>query len=204
MSTTPDDAFRTIAKNSEAVFKDRSSKFIAYTFQVDSEEAAKQLLKQLKKEHFSAAHLCWALVLGRSSDFQKSSDDREPANSAGKPILRSILSAGLTNVYVVVVRYFGGKLLGVPGLIHAYGGAAGLAIEASGTREVISSDRYFLEAGPSALDELFRIFRYEGIKCFPASEKGLQGIIFEVRQSRTSELIKKLEEKNFRNPIKMP
>ena len=108
--------------------KDKGSKFKAYLFPVKSEESFKSQLNFIKEQEPNARHHCWAFILGESSDFQKSNDDGEPRNTAGAPILRAIVSSGLTNLACVVVRYFGGTKLGVPGLIAAYGGSAELAI----------------------------------------------------------------------------
>ena len=108
--------------------KDKGSKFKAYLFPVKSEESFKSQLNFIKEQEPNARHHCWAFILGESADFQKSNDDGEPRNTAGAPILRALVSSGLTNLACVVVRYFGGTKLGVPGLIAAYGGSAELAI----------------------------------------------------------------------------
>lgn len=112
--------FTTIAAPAEALFKDRGSKFLAYAYPIQNTQQAKPLLDALRKEHPKAVHFCFAYRLGTDGLQFRAADDGEPAGSAGKPILGQIDSAGITNVLVVVVRYFGGTLLGVPGLIHAY------------------------------------------------------------------------------------
>ncbi|MCX6185375.1 MAG: YigZ family protein [Bacteroidetes bacterium] len=114
-------SYKTIFSEVNAEYKDKGSRFITFVYHINNEIEAKEKINFLKKEHPSANHHCWALVLGNDKEFQKSSDDREPNNTAGKPILRAIVAKELTFVLVVVVRYFGGKLLGVPGLINAYG-----------------------------------------------------------------------------------
>lgn len=116
--------YKTIEKPSEGLFKDKGSKFLAYAYPVLSEEDVKKCIDTLRKEHFSARHHCWAYKLGCSGERYRSSDDGEPSNSAGKPILGQLDSFGVTNVVIVVVRYFGGVLLGVGGLIQAYKEAA--------------------------------------------------------------------------------
>lgn len=103
-----------------AEFKDRGSKFLAYAYPVSSAEDVKAKLQLLKKEHPKAVHHCYAYRIGTDGLQYRANDDGEPSGSAGKPILGQIDSAGITNVLVVVVRYFGGTLLGVPGLINAY------------------------------------------------------------------------------------
>jgi uncharacterized YigZ family protein len=112
--------YTTIAIATTAEFKDRGSKFLAYTYPVATLHDVKEKVQVLKKEHPKANHHCVAFRLGMDGMQYRASDDGEPAGSAGKPMLGQIDSAGLTNVLVVVVRYFGGTLLGVPGLINAY------------------------------------------------------------------------------------
>ena len=121
--------YNTIEKPSQAEFKDRGSRFIAYAFPIQSTDDFKKRLKELKDEHTKAAHHCFAYRIGIDGNSFRSGDDGEPAGSAGKPILGQIDSKGLTDLAVVVVRYFGGTLLGVPGLINAYKTSASLALQ---------------------------------------------------------------------------
>ena len=121
--------YYTIEKSFVAEFKDRGSKFLACAFPIQSVDDFKKRLKELKEEHPKAAHYCFAYRLGMDGNNFRSSDDGEPSGSAGKPILGQIDTKELTNVAVVVVRYFGGTLLGVPGLINAYKVAASLALQ---------------------------------------------------------------------------
>lgn len=124
------DRYKTISKPSqEALFKDKGSKFYGYSFPVTSEEQVKIHLETLKKEHHSARHWCYAYQIGTETITYRVNDDGEPNNSAGQPIYGQIQSFGLTNILIVVVRYFGGVKLGVGGLINAYRIAAQLAIE---------------------------------------------------------------------------
>lgn len=121
--------YHTIEKPSQAEYKDRGSRFLAYAFPIQTIEEYKKGLKALKEEHPKAAHHCSAYRLGTDGNNFRASDDGEPSGSAGKPILGQIDSKNLTNTAVVVVRYFGGTLLGVPGLINAYKTAASLALQ---------------------------------------------------------------------------
>jgi len=123
--------YYTIEQPSMAEFKDRGSKFLAYAYPAKDIDICKKLLAQLKKEHGKAVHHCLAYRLGVDGSTFRVSDDGEPAGSAGRPILGQIDSKGLTNVFVVVVRYFGGTLLGIPGLINAYKTATALALQLS-------------------------------------------------------------------------
>ena len=123
--------YYTIEQPSMAEFKDRGSKFLAFAYPAKDIETCKKLLAQLKKEHGKAVHHCLAYRLGVDGSTFRVSDDGEPAGSAGRPILGQIDSKELTNVFVVVVRYFGGTLLGIPGLINAYKTATALALQLS-------------------------------------------------------------------------
>lgn len=121
--------YNTIERPTQAEFKDRGSRFIAFAYPVDAIEDCKKILQILKKEHPKAVHHCLAYRLGVAGDTFRVSDDGEPSGSAGRPILGQIDSKQLTNVLVIVVRYFGGTLLGVPGLINAYKTATSLALQ---------------------------------------------------------------------------
>jgi uncharacterized YigZ family protein len=121
--------YQTIEKNATAEYKDRGSKFIAYAYPVQSADDCKQYLQQLKKEHPKAVHHCFAYRLGWDGNQFRVSDDGEPGGTAGRPILGQIDSKQLTNIIVIVVRYFGGTLLGVPGLIQAYKSATAMVLQ---------------------------------------------------------------------------
>lgn len=121
--------YYTIEKPSVAEFKDRGSKFFAYAYPVQTIDDFKKHLKALKEEHPKAVHHCFAYRLGTDSNNFRANDDGEPSGSAGKPILGQIDSKQLTNVAVIVVRYFGGTLLGVPGLINAYKTSTSMALQ---------------------------------------------------------------------------
>lgn len=121
--------YKTIAEISSGQFKDRGSKFFAFAYPVKSVEAVKPILQSLKAEHPKAVHFCYAYRIGNGGLIFRAYDDGEPSGSAGKPILGQIDSFGFINVLVVVVRYFGGTLLGVPGLINAYKAATAEALK---------------------------------------------------------------------------
>jgi uncharacterized YigZ family protein len=127
------ESYTTIAGPSVAEHKDRGSRFIGYAIPLDKVEDFREKLSAVKKEHPKASHYCFAYRIGNDRNLFRVSDDGEPSGSAGRPILGQIDSKGLTNVLVIVVRYFGGTLLGVRGLINAYKSAALLAIEAGVT-----------------------------------------------------------------------
>ncbi len=123
------DEFLTLSKASEGIFRSKGSRFIAYAFRVDSETEIKKHLLSIRELHPKSRHYCYAWKLGLGDNHYRTNDDGEPSGSAGKPIFGQIRSYGLTNVFIVVVRYFGGTLLGVPGLIEAYKLSAKDAIE---------------------------------------------------------------------------
>jgi uncharacterized YigZ family protein len=124
-----EDFYQAIDKTAMAEFKDRGSKFIAFVFPVQTPGAFKEQLQQLKKEHPKAVHHCFAYRIGLDGNQFRVSDDGEPSGSAGRPILGQIDSKGLTDTGVIVVRYFGGTLLGVPGLVNAYKTATAMALQ---------------------------------------------------------------------------
>lgn len=125
------DQYLTIEKFSEGFIKEKNSKFYSFIYQVENEEEIKEILNELRKKYFDANHHCYAYRLGCNKEIYRANDDGEPSSTAGKPILGQIISYDLTNVLIVVVRYFGGVLLGTGGLISAYRAAAEDAIKNS-------------------------------------------------------------------------
>lgn len=128
--------YKTVRQQSEGLYKEKGSKFIAYAVCCHSEEEAKRYLEQWRKEHYQSRHLCWAYRFGLDKQQFRANDDGEPSNSAGAPILGQIQSFDLTNILIGVVRYFGGVKLGVGGLIHAYREAAQDALQQAEIIEV--------------------------------------------------------------------
>ena len=122
------DFFKTLAAPSEGIYKEKMSKFLSFAIPVTSVTEAKEIIKQYQKQYYDARHVCWAYMIGTERNEFLSSDNGEPSGTAGKPILGQINSFGLTNVLIIVVRYFGGILLGTSGLIVAYREAAAEAI----------------------------------------------------------------------------
>jgi len=151
--------YKTIATPAVAEFRDRGSKFLAFAYPLDNVEELKQLVKRLKSEHPKAAHHCVAYRIGHDGTQNRASDDGEPSGSAGRPMLGAIDKAGLTNVLVVVVRYFGGTLLGVPGLIHAYGSVVASALEAAPVSEHWVEKTFSIECDYGGLGEVLHILR---------------------------------------------
>lgn len=125
------DHYLSIGGEGEGLYREKASRFIGIAFQVRNEEQFKRRLLLLQKEHHGARHFCYAWTIGVGNTRHRANDDGEPAGTAGKPILNRIRAAGLNDAGVIVLRYFGGTLLGKAGLIHAYGEAARLALEAA-------------------------------------------------------------------------
>ena len=137
-----DESYKTIEAAATGIYKDRGSRFVGFAFPVKNESEVRELITQAKSDHPKANHHCYAFRLGPGKTVFRFSDDREPSGSAGKPIYGVIQSNDLTDILIVVVRYFGGTLLGVPGLISAYRGAAAEAIAKSMIVERLVMERY--------------------------------------------------------------
>lgn len=151
------DTYRTVARRSEALYKEKGSKFIARAFPVSDEESIKERLEELKKEFFDARHHCYAWILGPTATRHRANDAGEPNHSAGDPILGQIKSLELTDTLVVVVRYFGGTKLGVSGLIQAYRTAAAEALATNEIIEKIVKKSMLLQYGYEQTNEVMRL-----------------------------------------------
>ncbi len=156
------DSFQTIDRQGTAEFRDRGSRFIAFAFPLKSPEDFRPQLNALKKEHPKAVHHCFAYRCGIDGNTFRSSDDGEPSGSAGKPILGQIDSKGLTDVAVVVVRYFGGTLLGVPGLINAYKTVTSLALQMVPVVTKAIEVPYNISFNHQDINEVMRIIKHVG------------------------------------------
>lgn len=151
--------YYTIEKAAIAEFTDRGSRFIAFAYPVQTAEECRRLLLQLKKEHTKAAHYCFAYRLGMNGRLFRVSDDREPAGTAGKSILGRIDSKRLSNVVIIVIRYFGGTLLGVPGLIHAYRSVAAMVLQLVPVVEKPVEIMYELQFDYTLMNEVMHIVK---------------------------------------------
>ena len=151
-----EDAYLTIADLGEGIYKEKGSKFFGFAYPVKNEEDIKHHINELKKKYYDARHYCYAFVIGKEGDFFRAGDDGEPANSAGAPILGQIRSNELSDVLVVVVRYFGGTKLGVPGLINAYKTAAYEALNAAPKETVYLKKQVSFKFEYSDMNEVMR------------------------------------------------
>ncbi len=158
-----DDTYRTILLPSEGGFKDKGSKFLAFASPITAEADIKSILTQLKAEHPKANHHCWAMRLTPDRSVFKLNDDGEPSGTAGRPILNTLLSYDVTNILVVVIRYFGGTLLGVPGLINAYKQATEDALKQANIISKTVNDIYSIRFNYLQMNDIMRLVKEENI-----------------------------------------
>ncbi len=192
------DTYFEIDSDAEFSLREKGSRFLAYSFKVLSEEDVKKQLASLKQKYPDATHHCYAYVIGQASQAQRANDDGEPSNSAGKPILRAILSKQLTNVLVVVVRYFGGTMLGIPGLIEAYGSSAKLVLEQSVRIEKFMEEKFALTTEFQHEQEIHRLLNpyhirivnreYTSKVCYEVFVRKSQAVYFE-KQAKENYLL---------------
>lgn len=188
------DFYQTIEKASFAEYKDRGSKFLAYAYPVQAADECRKLLLQLKKDHPKAVHHCFAWRLGWDGNQFRSSDDGEPSGTAGKPILGQIDSKQLTNLAVVVVRYFGGTLLGVPGLIQAYKSATAMALQLVPIVQKPIEVLYELQFDYTQMNDVMNIIKQFGCSVVKQEMQLFCLIQIGVPRARLEEVLYKLKE----------
>lgn len=159
------DTYKTIeVPGEETLFKEKNSKFFGYAFPIHSEEEVKTILEQVRKQHFSARHWCYAYQIGTGKNvYFRANDDGEPNNSAGMPIYGQIQSFDVTNILVVVVRYFGGVKLGVGGLVTAYKTSAQMALEASEIVEKTIDTHFLIRFDYKNMNKVMRVIKEKNI-----------------------------------------
>lgn len=158
------DTYKTIEKPSdEVLFKEKNSKFFGYAFPVQSENDVKEILDQLKKQHYTARHWCYAYQIGTKTKIYRANDDGEPNNSAGMPIYGQIQSFDVTNILVVVVRYFGGVKLGVGGLVTAYKTGAQMALDVAEIIEKTIDIHYLIRFDYKNMNKVMRIIKEKNL-----------------------------------------
>jgi uncharacterized YigZ family protein len=186
--------YNTIEQPAMAEFKDRGSKFIAYSFPVNSIDQAKKHLTALKKEHPKAVHHCLAYRMGVDGSTFRVSDDGEPSGSAGRPILGQIDSKQLTNILVVVVRYFGGTLLGVPGLINAYKTATSLALQLAPIIQKPIEIAYTLHFDYQQMNEVMMVIKQYNCSVVEQVAQLFVELKVGIPKNRLEEVIRKLDD----------
>lgn len=157
------DTYSSIASPSEGLFKDNGSRFIARAYPVETEEEIKEVIASLKKEYHDARHHCYAWRLGCGGERFRANDDGEPSGSAGRQILGQIDSRGLSDILIVVIRYFGGIKLGIPGLIRAYRTSAADALDKAATIEKTASKRFRLTFGYMSMNGVMKMAKDLGL-----------------------------------------
>lgn len=157
------DAYKSIAARSEGLFKDNGSRFIAFAFPVETPDQVKDIVDSLKKEYHDARHHCYAYRLGYQGDVFRANDDGEPSGSAGRPILGQIDSLGLSDILVVVVRYFGGIKLGIPGLIRAYKTSTADALAAATVIEKVAGKNFRLDFDYMSMNAVMKVLKDMGL-----------------------------------------
>jgi uncharacterized YigZ family protein len=187
-----DDTYRTIENPGEGIFRDRGSKFLAYAFPIISEVQIKEIVNTLKAEHPKANHHCWAVRLGIDRSVFKVNDDGEPSGTAGRPILNILLSRDLTNILVVVVRYFGGTLLGVPGLINAYKQATEDALDHAVVIEKTVNDIYTLTFDYLQMNPVMRIMKDDDLTIISQQFDNSCSMQVAIRKMRVNQTLLKL------------
>lgn len=191
----PEDLYKTISKPAESNFRDHASKFIGFLYPVRSEEEIKLLLSELKKQFYDATHHCYAYRLGPKGEIFRANDDGEPSGTAGKPILNQLLSAEVTNILAVVVRYYGGTKLGVPGLINAYKEATKEALSAATFIEETVNNQFEVCFEYAAMNEVMRVVKDLNPAIVDQEMNLTCRMTLEIRQSLSHSLEEKLSNK---------
>jgi uncharacterized YigZ family protein len=184
-----EDKYKEVKKNTTGIYKEKGSKFIAYSYPVYSEEEVKEKLEEVRKLEHSARHHCYAYILNPDKSAQRANDDGEPSSTAGKPILGQILSNNLTNILIVVVRYFGGVKLGVPGLIRSYKTAAAEAIlEATIITKTIK-EQYKVSFKYPQMNDVMRLIKEYDLEVVNTDFQIDCKLIFAVPKSKANDVV---------------
>lgn len=186
------DLYYTIKETGESKYTEKMSRFLSFAIPVSSADEAKQEVKHYQNKFHDARHVCWAYMLGPDRTEWQLNDNGEPSGTAGKPILGQINSLELTNVLVIVVRYFGGIKLGTSGLIAAYREAARLALEAAGREEMRKMKRINITFPYVGAEGVMRLIKGSGIKVIERTFDNTCGMILEFPESMAEETIGRL------------
>ncbi len=188
-----EDIYKTIKSPSEGLFKDKGSKFLAFAYPFTDENQVKSIIEPLRKEHFKAVHFCYAYRIGMDKTNFRVNDDGEPSGSAGRPILNVLLSKEITNILVVVVRYWGGTLLGVPGLINAYKSATEEALESAEIIEKTVNEIYQITYGYVQMNDIMKVVKDFDLKIINQKFDNQCVIEIELRTSLSPQVLGKLD-----------
>lgn len=187
------DTYLTIEEAAEAVFKEKSSKFLAYAYPVANESEIHERIEALRKRYYDATHHCYAWRLGAGGESFRANDDGEPSSTAGKPILGQLLSRNVTDTLVVVVRYFGGTKLGVPGLIAAYRESAALVLDAATIVERTVDEVLTVRFSYMAMNDVMRIVKEEQPTIEQQLFDNLSTMVLRIRKNRYARLTERLQ-----------
>ncbi len=196
MTTSADDTYRTVEAPAEAVFKEKGSRFLAHVYPVGDEAAIRERLEALRKRYYDATHHYYAWRLGPRGETFRANDDGEPSSTAGRPILGQLLSHDVTDCLLVVVRYFGGTKLGVPGLIAAYRESAAAALDAARIVERTVDRRITVTFSYMAMNDIMRIVKEEQPAVESQRFDNLSTFVLRIREScadRLAERLRKVE-----------
>ena len=182
------DNYFTISKEGEGLVREKMSRFLSFAMHVNDAEEAKQKIKHYQNRYHDSRHVCWAYMIGPQKEIWQLNDNGEPSGTAGKPILGQIRSKDLTDVLVVVVRYFGGIKLGTPGLIAAYREAARLALEDAESEERHEEERFVMEFGYESIDGILKIIKSENVKVVERNFDNICRIVLDVRKDDAERL----------------
>lgn len=186
------DVYRTIEADAEALFKEKSSKFLCFAYPVTTEEQIRERLEVLHKKYYDATHHCYAWRLGPRGESFRANDDGEPSSTAGKPILGQLLSHEITDCLIVVVRYFGGTKLGVSGLIEAYKTSAAEVIAAAKVVERTVDERIEVRFSYMAMNEVMKVVKDLQPKIVEQCFDNLCTMTLTIRQSLSEQLLTRL------------
>ncbi len=189
-----EDTYKTVEKPAEGVYKDRGSKFIALAFPVNTEEEVKKIQAELRKKYYDARHHCFAYLLGFDKSAYRVNDDGEPSGTAGRPIFGQIQSNDLTNILIVVVRYFGGTLLGVRGLIDAYKGAAADALKNAHIISKTINEVYEITFDYAAMNTVIKMLKDNDAETISSKYELNGNIIFKIRKNMSDKICKQLKQ----------
>lgn len=190
------DEYKTIEKPSQGSYREKGSKFLAFAIPASSEQEVKLQLDALRKQYYDATHHCYAYILGFDKSAYRINDDGEPSGTAGRPIYGQLLSTDLTNTLIVVVRYYGGTNLGVPGLIHAYKSAALDAINNATILTKIVKETYEIEYPYEAMNDVMKIIKDEILEVIN-NEFGMKCVIrLAIRHSNSERVVGKFSKVN--------
>ncbi len=191
------DEYKTIVTPAQGSFRDKGSRFLAFAFPVCSEKEVKQQLETLRKQYYDATHHCYAYVLGFGKSAYRVNDDGEPSGTAGRPIYGQILCADLTNVLIVIIRYYGGTNLGVPGLIHAYKTAAAESLAKAEVVTRIVKEIYQVEYPYELMNDVMKIIKDETLEVIN-NEFGMKCVIrLAIRHSEAGRVVGKFSKINL-------